>query len=91
MRKDSNTAQRKPQQKDSHFLFWLITVLHYLMGLFGLYFAALLAVNPAGPDRFINGGIAAVFTILFALTQPDIRFRKIDTGLSKFSRLFTEN
>jgi hypothetical protein len=49
------------------------------MGLAGLFFATLMAIANDPGERLVNGLIAGGFTVLFALTQPDLRFRKIDS------------
>lgn len=86
MGKDSTT--KKQLQKTNSYVFWFLTILHYLMGLAGLFFATLMAITLDSHERLINGLIAGGFTVLFALTQPDIRFRKMVTGWSSLAKKY---
>ena len=87
MRKDSTT--KKQLQKTNSYVFWFVTIVHYLMGLAGLFFATRMAIANDQDERLVNGLIAGGFTVLFALTQPDMRFRKMVRGWGSLTKKYS--
>lgn len=76
-------------QRQASGIFGFRILLHYLFGAGGLFFAARMAVAP-NTEQMMQGVIATCFTILFALTQPGIRFRKPGNGWHLTEKAFSE-
>lgn len=77
--------QQKSQEKQKllftgKFVYRLITIYHYLFGAAALVFSFCLAVTVKKDSQISLGCAAIIFIILFALTQPDIKFKRLETG-----------
>ncbi len=76
----NNKVARKSDKKHSFgaIAFWLLTAFHYLFGIAGLVSATLVATNTYSQKM---SGLVSLFCIAaFAITQPDIKYRRLFTG-----------
>ncbi len=63
-----------------NFVFWLVAICHYLFGASGLVCTLLMATAKTNDSQNLLGFFAVVCIIAFAMTQPDIKCRRLDTG-----------
>lgn len=80
MEKLNKNSKRQTQDFVGKIFYRLITVYHYLFGAAALVASFLLAIPGKNVSQFTTGCAAVIFIILFALTQPDIKLKRLETG-----------
>lgn len=61
-------------------LFWFITICHYIFGASGLICTLLMAMSKTSDSQKLFGLFSVIFIIAFAMTQSNIKCRRLDTG-----------
>lgn len=80
MEKQTKNTKEQTQDLAGKIFYRLIKVYHYLFGAAALVTSFLLAIPEKNDSQFITGCAAVIFIILFALTQPDIKLKRLETG-----------
>jgi hypothetical protein len=80
MKNTKSYSKGVSQSENNGWLFIVLTIFHYLSGLIAICLAIGFA-TAEDPGSQKLAGILSVFCVLtFALTQPDMKFKRIDTG-----------
>lgn len=61
-------------------LFWFITICHYIFGATGLVCTLLMATAKTTESQQLLGLLSVIAIIAFAMTQSNIKCRRLDTG-----------
>lgn len=78
MKGQTNPATGFPKQIRKSISFFILTVFHYLFGISGMVASILMATAANDGSQKIKAIISITSIILFALTQPDFKFRRLE-------------